>query len=388
MKRMIRACAALAAGLTLATIAMAQNARVTGQVLDRDGKPWVGITVVLKSEDGRSFTLKTDKDGKFGQILPAGGIYTFILTNAATGLNYSEKRQLTNDEENNVVINFKTIMAEQAAANPEQQKQQQEATTKFKEMQAHFTAGRAALDDYDASRKQLSAAPADQKGPLQDKMKTDAQTAVTELEQAEQGVQAKDVKNHAVVWASLAQAYDHANRFDDSANAYQKAIDLQPSVGYYMNQSTVLASIAVAQTDPKVMQQKLADASADCEKAAVLDPTPGGAKVCWKNIGIVLSNKGDLKDAIPPLEKATQADPKDAQSWFLLGSAYTGTIDSKQEGDKMTYIIPPGTGDAYQKCVDADPTGPYAAQCKSMIDTLATMAGGVSTTVGARRKKK
>ena len=54
----------------------------------------------------------------------------------------------------------------------------------------------------------------------------------------------------------------------------------------------------------------------------------------------------------------------------------------------MTYIIPPGTGDAYQKCIDADPTGPYAAQCKTMIDTLTTMAGGDATTVGARKKKK
>jgi hypothetical protein len=54
----------------------------------------------------------------------------------------------------------------------------------------------------------------------------------------------------------------------------------------------------------------------------------------------------------------------------------------------MTYIIPPGTSDAYQKCVDADPNGPYAAQCKSMIDTLATMAGGDATSVGVRKKKK
>ncbi len=174
----------------------------------------------------------------------------------------------------------------------------------------------------------------------------------------------------------------------EAVDAYQKAIDLQPTAGTYGSQSTALAILAVAQTDPAVAQQKLAEAGTDCDKAAALDPTPGAAKACWKNIGIVLSNKGDLKDAIPPLQKATLADPKDAQTWFLLGSAYTGTIDSKQEGDKMTYIIPPGTSDAYQKCVDADPNGPYAAQCKAMIDTLTTMAGGDSTSVNVRKKKK
>jgi len=93
-----------------------------------------------------------------------------------------------------------------------------------------------------------------------------------------------------------------------------------------------------------------------------------------------------LKDAISPLQKATTADPKDAQAWYLLGSAYTGTIETKQEGDKMTYIIPSGTAEAYQKCIDADPNGSYAAQCKMMLDGLAAMSGGDATTVGARPK--
>ena len=65
----------------------------------------------------------------------------------------------------------------------------------------------------------------------------------------------------------------------------------------------------------------------------------------------------------------------------------------KQEGDKITYDIPAGTTDAYQKCIDAAPTGPYAAQAKEALDNLAAISGGVSTTVGqksapAKPKKK
>ena len=59
-----------------------------------------------------------------------------------------------------------------------------------------------------------------------------------------------------------------------------------------------------------------------------------------------------MKEAVAPLQKAAQADPKDQITWYMLGSALTATIDTKQEGDKMTYIIPPGTGEAYQKCID------------------------------------
>jgi tetratricopeptide (TPR) repeat protein len=389
MKRLTRALITLAAILVCAMITSAQSARVTGQVLDKDGKPWAGLTVTLKSDNGRNFTLKTDNNGKFTQLGLTAGLYTFVLTDQTSGLNYSEQHQLQTGDDNNFTIDFKKLMeAGKATPNPEQQKAQQDQASKFKDMQTHFLAGRAALDDWDVVHKTLNATPADQRGPIQDKLAADSKTAIAELQLAEQGVQAKDVKNHAVVWSNLGQAYDRANQPEEAADAYQKAIDLQPNASFYQSQSTALANVAVAQTDPKIAQQKIADASADCDKAAALDPNPGLATVCWKNLGIVLSNKGDFKDAAPVLLKATQLSPKDAQAWFLLGSAYTGLITPNQQGEKMTYDIPPGTTDAYQKCIDLDPNGPYAAQAKQSLDALTAMAGGDALTVGARPKKK
>jgi tetratricopeptide (TPR) repeat protein len=389
MNRLTRAFITLAAILACATIASAQSARVNGQVLDKDGKPWAGITVVLKSDNGRTYTLKTDKDGRFTQIGLNVGLYTFTLSEQASGLNYSEQHQLQSDQDNNITINFKTLIETQKAGpSAEQQKVQQDQQNKFKEMQTHFTAGRAALDDYDATHKQLATTSADQRQALQDKMDSDAKAAVSELTLAEQGVQPKDIKNHAVVWSNLAQAYEKAGQSQEAVDAYQKAIDLQPSAGIYQNQSTALAALAVGQTDPKAAADKLANASSDCDKAAALDPNPTVALACWKNMGIILSNKGDFKDAVPPLQKATQLNPKDVQAWFLLGSAYTGLITPNQQGDKMTYDIPPGTTDAYQKVIDLDPSGPYAAQAKQNLDALTAMAGGDATAVGVRPKKK
>ena len=391
MRRLIPAWIVLAIALLLPSIAAAQDVRVSGQVMDRDGKPWAGLTVVLKSDSGRTFTLKTDSNGKFSQIGLIPGIYTVTVISQADNLNYTEKHQLSSGQDNDIVINFKAILA-QAGANPEQEKKQQEAANQFKNMKGHVDAGVAALNNADELRKQLKGAPADQKQAIQDQLKTAYETAVTELQQAEQAANAnpKDTKNHAVILSDLGVAYNLSGKYDDAVSSYQKAIDLNPQAGYYNGLSSSLANAAAAQTDPAAATAKISDAGAACDKASALQtpPNPGDTARCWKNIGIVLSNKGNLKEAIPPLQKATQADAKDAQSWFLLGSAYTGTIDSKQEGDKMTYVIPPGTADAYQKCIDADPNGPYAAQCKSMIDTLATMGQGESTLVGARKKKK
>jgi tetratricopeptide (TPR) repeat protein len=388
MRRLIPVWVALAAVLLLPAIAAAQNARVNGQVLNRDGQPWAGISVVLKSDSGRTYSLKTDKDGKFTQIGLSPGVYTFTLTSAPDQLNYAEQHQLVTDQDNTVVINFKDILAKQTAAHPEEQKQQQEAASAFKNMKAHVDAGVAALNDADELRKQLKAAPADQKAALQDKLNADYQTAISELQLGEQGVGAKDGKNHAVVWSNLGVAYNLSGRYDDGDAAYRKAIDLNPQPSYYTGLSSSLANSAAGLTDPAAIGAKITEAGADCDKAAALDPTPGVTARCWKNIGIVLSNKGNFKDAVAPLQKASQSDPKDAQTWFLIGSAYTGLIEPKQEGDKITYIIPPGAGDAFQKCIDLDPSGPYATQAKQNLDALAAMGAGDSTVVGARKPKK
>jgi tetratricopeptide (TPR) repeat protein len=386
MKVWMRMWATLVMCLAFAAVARAQ-AGVVGQVLDRDGKPWPDVTVTLKSDNGRTFTLKTDKDGKFSQIGMAPGVYTATFAHPPELTGYVMQKQVSSGDNTDFSINFKQLIAQQGV-NPEEQKKREEAQNQFKNMKAHVDAGVAALGDADELRKQLKTAPTDQKSAIQDKLNTDYQTAISELQQAEQVVGAKDTKNHAVILSNLAIADNLAGHYDDSISAYQKAIELNPQAGYYAGLSQATANSASTQTDPAVVASKINEAGSACDKAAALDPTPANNARCWKNIGIVLTNKGDLKEAIGPLVKATQADPKDAQAWYLLGSAYTGTIDTKQEGNKMTYVIPPGTSDAYQKCIDADPNGPYAPQCKSMLDSLAQMAGGESTTVGTPRSTK
>jgi len=390
MKTWMRVSAALAICFVWAAVARAQNATITGQVLDTEGKPWAGVAVSIKSEVGRTFTLTTDKDGKFNQIGLNPGLYTVTFTAPprlpAPG--YQMQRQVSSGEPNDFSVNFQKIAAQQGA-NPEEQKKREEAQNQFKNMKSHVDAGIAALSDAEEQRKQLKTASADQKQGFQDKMKQDYDTAVNELQQAEQMVGAKDAKNHAVILSNLAIAQNLSGKYDDSISSYQKALEMNPQPGYYVGLSQAVANSVATTTDPAAVQAKISEAGSNCEKAAALDQTPAAAANnarCWKNIGIVLSNKGDLKDAISPLQKATTADPKDAQAWYLLGSAYTGTIETKQEGDKMTYIIPSGTAEAYQKCIDADPNGSYAAQCKMMLDGLAAMSGGDATTVGARPK--
>jgi tetratricopeptide (TPR) repeat protein len=386
MRRLTPILLALVAALLFPAIAAAQNTSVHGQVLDRDGKPWPGVSVEIVSANGQTFNLKTDNNGKYSQIGLSGGVYTFTLSEPSQGLNFKEQHQIQGDQDNKIDFNFKEIIAQQAAAHPEEEQKQKEAQDKFKLMKGHVDDGIAKFNEINTLQTQLRTASAAQKPALEAQVKTAAQAAIADFQQAETMVGEKETKNHAVILANLGQAYAMNQQYDQAVTAYQKAVALNPEAPTYMNLSLAQVNLAGAATDPTAVSAKVAEAGASCDKVATLDP-PSAVK-CWKNIGIVMSNKGDFKNAVGALQKVTQLDPKDAQAWYLLGSADTGLIETKQEGEKMTFVIPPGTAEAYQKCIDLDPNGPYAAQAKQNLDALAAMGGGESLKVQEKSSKK
>ena len=386
MRKLIRTCGALALVLMFAAVALAQGSlRLDGEILDKDGKPYTDVNVEIKNVDtGLTFNVKTDKNGKFVQLGLRSGTYTISLKK--DDFNYGpEKFPMDPAKENIYRMSVKDQMAKTVAAHPEEVKKKEEEVDKFKAMKAHFDAGLAAMADANDLRKQIGTASAEQKAPLQGKRNTDCQTAVTEFQQAEQGVGVKDLTTHATVSQDLGAAQECLGRYDDAVAAFQKAIDLKPQAGTYTGLSTNLANSAAAQTDPKEAEGKLAEANADCEKALALDPAAGG--VCYKNVGIILSNKGRQKDAVVPLQKATQANPQDAQSWWLLGGALTAMMECKQEGEKMNCTPAPGTQDAYQKCIAISPDSATGKACKEALDGVLAATGGVDTTVSKKKKK-
>jgi tetratricopeptide (TPR) repeat protein len=383
MRKMIFILGAWMLVVLFAGTAHAQGtSRVNGEILDKDGKPMVGATVLFKDPDtGQVYTEKTDKNGKFVQLGMRGGVYTVTLPD----LNYTEKYAVQDGQENNYKLDLKALVAAGAVANPEAEKKKEEAENKFKAMKAHFDAGVASMSTADNLKTQLKTAPTDQKATLQSQRTAACQAAEDNFKQAEQGVGEKDINNHSMILGNLGAAAECAGNHDDAATAFQKASDMKPSANYYTGLATNLADVGTSTTDATAAAAKFTDASAACDKAIALDPA-GGA-TCWKNLGIILSNKGRMKEAVAPLQKASQANPKDQLTWYMLGSALTATIDTKEEGGKMNYIIPPGTADAYQKCIDLGADDPVGKQCKEALDGLVAMNGGQDLSMGKRKKK-
>jgi tetratricopeptide (TPR) repeat protein len=357
--------------------AAAQNGTIRGQIMDVAGKPWVDIGVQSVNEQGSKQDAKTDKDGNYIFHNLKAGIYSIFVQLPAPNKPFEQKVQVQGGAEARVDFNFKDILAKQGSQAAEQVKKQEEEKAKFEGMKTHFTAGTALLDQERKAKEDLQKAPADQRDAAKTKLTDLSNQAIAEFDAAQKASSEKDPNKH-IIWAKLGEAYDLGGRNDDAINAYQQAIAAKPDhPGYYNNLGNVQARAG-----------KIDDARASYTKSAELDPP--NAATAWRNFGISLYNAGRLKEAVEPLKKASELDPKSAQTWYLLGAALVGSMETKKNGDKLEFVIQPGTVEAYQKAVELDPNGgpnSYGAQAKLGLDALQQISPGIDTKVNVRKKK-
>ncbi|GAC1663006.1 MAG: hypothetical protein NVS9B4_17310 [Candidatus Acidiferrum sp.] len=366
---------ALLMGLLLCSLPRANaqmDSSIHGQILDIAGAPWANMTVQAVSEQGGKSETKTDKKGNYAFHNLRSGVYDVVVVLPPPSNPFPTKIRVQGGEDAKLDVNFKEIASTQAGA-AEQVKKQEEEKSKFEGMKAHFTAGGTFLDQERQAAAELKKAPADQRSALKDKVTTLSNQAVNEFQAAQKATSEQD-PNQALIWARLGEAYDVASRNDEAIGAYQKAIALKPTAGYYNNLGNVQARAG-----------KLDDARSSYTKSAELDP-PNAASA-WRNFGISLYNAGRLKEAVEPLKKSTDLDPKSAQGWYLLGAALVGAMETKMVGDKMEVIIQPGTVEAYKKAMELDPNGTYGVQAKQGLDALEQISPGIDTKVNQKKKK-
>lgn len=357
-----------ACGFVLAGISFAQVSALEGSVKGADGAPLKGALIKIDRKDIKGhYQVKTDKKGHYFHTgLPLGmyrvsvevdGKEMDFVDNVRTTLGdprdvsfdlqqvarrqqelqrAAEAGQLTKEQE-------RSMSSEQKAAVEKSMKERQAALAKNKELNDAFNTGKVAMEtrDYQAA--------------------VDAFKKASEI----------DPKQN-VVWASLAEAYagladkktgaEHDQTLQAGAEAWSKAIELKPDdAAFHNNYALLLAK-----------SKKFAEAQAELEKAATIDPA--GAGRYFYNLGAVLVNTGQLEPAGAAFKRAIQADPNYADAQYQYGMYLISKATTTPDGK----IVPPeGTADAFQKYLQLKPDGPNAASAKAMLSTL---SAGVQTT--------
>ena len=373
--------AALFCALAPRPVVAQNDGVIRGQIINLEGQPWADLTIQAVSDQGAKLETKTDAKGNYVLSSLRHGIYTVNVMIPNQAQPYAVKANVTGVSDTMVDLNFRDIVTKQNPEYAAAVKKQEEEKKKVESLKAHYEAGVAALEQMKQVKNDLQKTPADQRDPLRQKLADLSNQAATELQAAQKAAGEKDT-NQALVWATLGQAYDLADRNEDAINAYQQAVNVdqaanqKPNVtaGHYNNLGNVLAKA-----------KKVDEAKAAYMKSAELDPQ--NAVTAWRNFGIVLYNSGQYKDALEPLQKAIDLDPKNAQTWYLMAACKVGAMEYKKEGDKVQPIVLPGTIEAYEKVIDLDPSGPWGKQAKEGLEQLKAMAPGIQTSIGTKKKK-
>lgn len=337
---------------------------IAGVVKGTDGNPWAGVTVSVEPDGGGAAerTATTDANGKYKLADLPAAMYVITIKEKDETI-FQIKARVAANSETPADINFKDPTV---AAQMNRFKSEHAAANKFTQLKQHFDAGNTALTQAQTLRTQWTKAPSAEKAGIQAQIDPVSATAVSEFQQALAATSETDTNNRASIMIKLGESYEADGKYEDATKNYEQAVALKPDAGVYNNLGNDYAKI-----------NKIDEAKAAYAKSVELDPA--NAKNAYMNSGITLYNTSHFKDAIEPLKKVTDLDPKNAEAWYLLGASLAGTMDSKQEGDKITFTLQPGTLEAYQKAADLDPNGTWGKQAQEGLEQLKALGLGVNT---------
>ena len=182
-----------------------------------------------------------------------------------------------------------------------------------------------------------------------------------------------------VIWGNLAEALaglfatktgtERDTVGEEAISAYHQAITLKPDPAYHNNLGLLLVRL-----------QRVDEGKAELEKAAQLSPENAGTY--YFNLGAVMVNTGNTDGAISAFTKATESQPDFANAYYQLATVLVGTAKMNEDGS----VVPaPGTVEAYQKYLDLEPAGPYAASAQAMVQSL---SGKLETTFEQPKKRR
>jgi tetratricopeptide (TPR) repeat protein len=353
--------AALVAAMAAAIPLFAQTGGVRGKCTGEDGKALVGYTVLIESQELKwTGKVKTDKNGEYKHIGISPAVYKFTLIDP-DGHNVWSLTQKTEygdwTDVNFDMAKERAIQKKSLEANPEYQKKMEEQAKEQKQfsgLKQAFDVGQAL---YDQKKYAEAAAKFEQALPLA--KEKNAQTVIARL---------ADTYSRA---ASVETDRDARSRDEQKSLEYfQKAMDATPNdASLHNNRGTLYANMG-----------KTAEAQAEFQKAAELDPTRAGTY--YYNLGVILVNKGKMDEAGQALKKCIDVDPKNANGWYWYGMALLGKANYQADG---TIVPVPGTVEAFQTYLKLAPQGEWAPSAQGALETL---KGKVPTEYKTEKEKK
>jgi tetratricopeptide (TPR) repeat protein len=354
------------------SVAQAAPASIHGHVTNAIGQPIVKGDVKLttdRSSDAasRKFsnTFPIDQNGDYKGTGIAPGNYVVVVFQDGKSLDFNDSVVFAAGDDK--TVNFDMSRKEYIdKMTPEEKKQLEE----YKKKNAEVMSANSQIKNLNAT---LLQARADTKAGDFDKAITAMQGATAakpdesilwialgdaQLGAADGAAKAARTAGTSPTDASILQKYN------DAAASYKKGIDLN-AASKKPNPET--AAAAYNQLGQAYAKQGDAKGAADAYEQAA-KALPANAGMYYFNEAATLYNAGKLDDAAIAADKATTADPKRADAFYIKGQALIpkATVDPKTQ----KIVAPPGCVEAYQQYLELAPDGPHAADVKGILEGI------------------
>jgi tetratricopeptide (TPR) repeat protein len=330
----------------------ASGAKIHGHVQDPTGLPLKGGTVSLSTDEGKTskYSFKTDDSGNYTGDGIAPGTYTVIYRNPETPpdkvVDQFDNVKITAGAD--VTQDFDMTRPEYfSKLTPEQRKQAEALKAKNQGVMKE----NAVIKNLNADLKEARQDNADKKYDAAEALMT-------------KDTQAKP--DAAVLWVELGIAQKGLKKNDDAVTSLQKAVQLDSAGGKPNSDIEAAANDALGEV--LITMGKIPEAQAAYEAAAKAAATkdPKLAAMHYSNEAIMMYKANNAAGTTEPADKAIAADPSKPLPYYLKGWALLNqgaSIDPKTQ--KM--ILPPGCAEAYQKYLELDPNGQFAADAEAIL---------------------
>jgi tetratricopeptide (TPR) repeat protein len=352
--------------------------KIHGHVIGPEGNPRNNGTVSLATGPGEDkATFQVDAQGAYSGEAPAG-TYTVLYRDPNTpkdkrvdqidNVKITAGGDITQDLDMTRADFIKTLTPEQQKALEELKKKNSEALKSnqvVRQLNTDLNKAQQELHEGDTA----SAAAAQQLGANASKADLAAKTAEIK-QQAYSDVEQIMQKDSAlkpdasILWTRLGQAQLGLKKYDDAQVSLKKAIEVESASKKPNPQWLALSQAALGEAYAR--QGKVTEAQAAYDDAAKSDPAQAAQN--YKNESIVFFQAQNPDAQVAAADKAIAVapeDPKMAIAYYIKGNGLVGKTAEDPATHKL--VPPPGCMEAYQKYVQLDPNGQFAAEVKQIM---------------------
>ena len=331
------------------------SGKIHGQVIDPTGSPMVGGGAISLYEGGMTspnqeakYTFPVDADGNYKGDNVAAGTYTIAF----------RKPDTPKDKVVDQIDNVKIVAGTDTEQNDDLSRPDYVKTLTPEQRKAleETKAKNATILKENSQIKNLNGDLA--KARQDDKEKNYADAAA--LMQKDAAIK----PDAAVLWVELGLAQRGLKQWSDAETSLQKGLALDQ--GAKKPDPNMDGAAEDALGEAFASDGKIPESQAAYDAAAKVNPS--GAGMYYQNETIVMGRIGQADATVAAADKAIAADPKRPIPYYLKGQALIGkaTLDTKT--GKID--APPGCQEAYQKYLELDPTGPFAADAKQVLTEM------------------